>query len=208
MSNFWPWWLGALGLAGVTIGFWAILDRPLGVSGSWARVTRWREERARASADGHMLSGVNIDDALMRATLAEFGAQAAHTIAAMQPPAVNAQPAPRTRATPRAAWTSHLIFLGAMFLGGLLSAWSTGQLEMQPVLDVAHEALFGDGMGMWLTLIGGGVLVGFGTQLAGGCTSGHGLSGCANLLPASLVATAIFFSTAVAVSFALEALLK
>lgn len=49
----------------------------------------------------------------------------------------------------------------------------------------------------------GGILVGFGTRLAGGCSSGHGLSGCGRLRPVSLVATAVFFGTAVAVSFLL-----
>ena len=52
-------------------------------------------------------------------------------------------------------------------------------------------------------LFAGGVLVGFGTRLAGGCSSGHGLSGCGRLQPVSLVATAVFFGAAVAVSFLL-----
>jgi len=51
-----------------------------------------------------------------------------------------------------------------------------------------------------------GVLIGYGAKLAGGCTSGNGLSGNAVLSPASLVATATFFGTAIAVSFLIEAL--
>lgn len=205
MNGFWPWWLGAVGLAGVTIGFWALLDRPLGVSGSWARLLRWRQERVRASADAQMFS-VDIDDALMRATLAEFGDRAVVEIGT-GPVLKNRTPS-QVHITPPATWVSHLIFLAAMFVGGLLSAWSTGHLEWQPILDVGHRAFFGDGLEMWMTLIGGGMLVGFGTQLAGGCSSGHGLSGCANLLPASLAATAIFFSSAVATSLILEAVFK
>jgi uncharacterized protein len=42
------------------------------------------------------------------------------------------------------------------------------------------------------TLIVGGLLVGFGTRLANGCTSGHGVCGLARLSPRSLVATATF----------------
>lgn len=38
----------------------------------------------------------------------------------------------------------------------------------------------------------GGVLIGFGARLAGGCTSGHAIVGCAQLAPASLKATAGF----------------
>jgi uncharacterized protein len=49
-------------------------------------------------------------------------------------------------------------------------------------------------------LIAAGVLIGFGAKLAGGCTSGNGLSGNAMLSRASLAATATFFATAIAVS--------
>jgi uncharacterized protein len=42
------------------------------------------------------------------------------------------------------------------------------------------------------TLIAGGLLVGFGTRLANGCTSGHGVCGLARLSPRSLAATATF----------------
>jgi uncharacterized protein len=55
-------------------------------------------------------------------------------------------------------------------------------------------------------LLVAGALIGYGAKVAGGCTSGNGLSGNAILSPASLVATATFFGTAIAVSFAIEAL--
>lgn len=44
-----------------------------------------------------------------------------------------------------------------------------------------------------LVLVGGGWLVGFGTRWAGGCTSGHAISGISNLQLASLIAVAGFF---------------
>ena len=56
-------------------------------------------------------------------------------------------------------------------------------------------------------LVVAGVLIGFGAKTAGGCTSGNGLSGNAMLSPASLVATATFFGTAIVVSFLIEALI-
>lgn len=43
-------------------------------------------------------------------------------------------------------------------------------------------------------LVGGGVLVGFGTAYAGGCTSGHAISGLANLQVPSLIAVVGFFA--------------
>ena len=43
-----------------------------------------------------------------------------------------------------------------------------------------------------------GLLVGLGTRLGSGCTSGHGVCGIANLSPRSLLATAIFMVTSIA----------
>jgi uncharacterized membrane protein YedE/YeeE len=51
-----------------------------------------------------------------------------------------------------------------------------------------------------------GVLIGFGAKVAGGCTSGNGLSGTASLSPASLAATGTFFATAIVVTFVTKAL--
>jgi uncharacterized protein len=55
-------------------------------------------------------------------------------------------------------------------------------------------------------LLGGGAVMGFGARWAGGCTSGHGMSGVASRSPASLVATMTFFATAVAVTFVVHTL--
>jgi uncharacterized membrane protein YedE/YeeE len=43
-------------------------------------------------------------------------------------------------------------------------------------------------------VIAGGLLVGFGTRLGGGCTSGHGVCGLARLSPRSIVATLLFMA--------------
>lgn len=51
----------------------------------------------------------------------------------------------------------------------------------------------------WLVTAAGGLLVGIGTRLSGGCTSGHGICGLARLSPRSLVATGVFMFTAVVV---------
>jgi len=44
-----------------------------------------------------------------------------------------------------------------------------------------------------LLLLGGGFLIGFGTRYAGGCTSGHAISGLSNLQVPSLIAVIGFF---------------
>ncbi|ETI65801.1 MAG: YeeE/YedE family protein [Sphingobium sp.] len=48
--------------------------------------------------------------------------------------------------------------------------------------------------GSILTLILAGLLVGFGTRLGSGCTSGHGICGLSRLSPRSLVATTLFMA--------------
>jgi uncharacterized membrane protein YedE/YeeE len=51
----------------------------------------------------------------------------------------------------------------------------------------------------WTVIITAGLLVGFGTRLGGGCTSGHGICGIARLSVRSMTATAIFMFTAIVV---------
>jgi uncharacterized membrane protein YedE/YeeE len=53
-------------------------------------------------------------------------------------------------------------------------------------------------------LIVAGLLVGFGTRLGNGCTSGHGVCGMARLSPRSLAATATFMASAAATVFILR----
>jgi uncharacterized protein len=44
-----------------------------------------------------------------------------------------------------------------------------------------------------------GLLVGFGTRLSNGCTSGHGICGIARLSPRSIIATLVFMAAAIVV---------
>jgi uncharacterized membrane protein YedE/YeeE len=51
----------------------------------------------------------------------------------------------------------------------------------------------------WALVIVSGLLVGFGSRLGTGCTSGHGICGIARLSPRSITATMVFMAVAVAV---------
>jgi uncharacterized membrane protein YedE/YeeE len=101
--------------------------------------------------------------------------------------------------TPRLA--VHATFLASVAVGGLLAALMRGTFGAG--MGSAFAARFGTGPGAIAALAAGGVLVGFGTALSGGCSSGHGLTGCGRLMPGSLVATIVFFASAVAVSLLL-----
>lgn len=72
-------------------------------------------------------------------------------------------------------------------LGLAASPWVYSQAFALPVAQVSQDA------GL---LIIAGLLVGFGTRLGGGCTSGHGVCGIARLSPRSVVATMVFMATA------------
>jgi len=47
-------------------------------------------------------------------------------------------------------------------------------------------------------MFAGGLFIGFGTRLAGGCTSGHGIFGLANFEVSSLVTTIAFMAGGIA----------
>jgi len=83
------------------------------------------------------------------------------------------------------------------FLAGLIGAPMVLSLAGAPVQWRSPEA----GMPM---LILGGLLVGFGTRLGSGCTSGHGVCGIGSLSPRSIAATAAFMLTAALVVFTLR----
>jgi uncharacterized protein len=101
-----------------------------------------------------------------------------------------------------------LIFLLSIALGGAVAGRIHGVSWGQTTLSPEFHRLFGHGMSAIAVLFFGGLLVGVGTRWSGGCTSGHGLSGCGRLQPASLVATAVFFGIAIATSFLVERILS
>ncbi len=58
-----------------------------------------------------------------------------------------------------------------------------------------------------LVIVSGGFLVGLGTRLGGGCTSGHGVCGLARLSRRSVVATVVFMGTAIVANVVLRHLI-
>lgn len=76
--EYWPWWIGALALGGVSLGYYLLIGKLLGVSGSWSKVVGWKEDRelARSARELEQADEGEIEDALLAATLAEFGAGA------------------------------------------------------------------------------------------------------------------------------------
>ncbi len=85
------------------------------------------------------------------------------------------------------------------FLCGLLLApglWAAVALNGLPL--PAHTVVAPGG---WVVLVVAGLLVGFGTRLANGCTSGHGVCGLARFSRRSLVAVLCFMGSGMATVF-------
>ncbi len=80
------------------------------------------------------------------------------------------------------------------FIAGVLLAPMLGGLVGHPLATPAMPD-------SWAVSVVAGLLVGFGSRLGGGCTSGHGVCGIARLSRRSLTATVIFMITAIAVVF-------
>ncbi|MGW8123162.1 YeeE/YedE family protein [Roseivirga echinicomitans] len=71
--------------------------------------------------------------------------------------------------------------------------------DMVPMSIFNFEALFT--LKGFVFIVLGGFCVGFGTRYAGGCTSGHAISGLSDLQPASLIAVIGFFAGGLAVTY-------
>lgn len=86
-------------------------------------------------------------------------------------------------------------FIVGLVLGGLVMARVMPSAFGVPVLRAAP------------LIIVAGLLVGVGTRMANGCTSGHGVCGIARLSPRSLTATATFMAAGAATVFVVRHLL-
>jgi len=99
---------------------------------------------------------------------------------------------------PAVDWS--LMIIPGVIIGAFISAVLSGQFHLLWV-----PARWGDSFGynpavrVVVALIGG-ILLGFGARWAGGCTSGHGISGSIQLSLASMITAGCFFAGGIAVA--------
>ena len=102
---------------------------------------------------------------------------------------------------PRVGW--EFVFVVAVIAGGAIAALTGGEFTNE-WLSPMWVARFGDSIALRAMIaFGGGVLMAFGARLAGGCTSGHGISGTLQLNLASWISVICFFIGGVAVAIPL-----
>ena len=73
-------------------------------------------------------------------------------------------------------------FISGLLVSGLIVHWLYNPIPLEIQTDIP-------------VLILAGLLVGFGTRLGSGCTSGHGVCDISRLSPRSIVATGVFMGT-------------
>jgi len=106
---------------------------------------------------------------------------------------------------PRIDWS--LLFVTSIIVGGFIAAWTGGEIRNEWLHPMWVDR-FGDSIAL-RGLIGfaGGVLMAFGARLAGGCTSGHGISGTLQLNVGSWLTAICMFTAGIATAMLLYTVL-
>jgi uncharacterized protein len=183
-AEFWPWWWGGAAVGAIATLYPLLSGRALGVSSFYAKLFEKRSEPE--------LDLAALEAAMLAETEAEFGPSTASETPLQDK-------LDRLRAESE---RSRPLFLLGMVLGPLAYMAVSGRWATTFSLGASFDLRYGEAG--WLpsvVLLGSGMLIGFGTRLAGGCTSGHGISGVARGERGSLLTTAVFWCTALLVAW-------
>lgn len=204
MMEFWPWWVGGAAVAFLATSYPFVTGWFLGVSSLYGTLVDRMLERRRTFE-----SRADLDEfqaALLAATQEVFGDSAK---GAGDPEAeASGQPAGLDVALGDLVATqrgARALFLVGIIGGGALGLWYWGRPFAPATLGSAFDLRFGGSIGLAaLALFGSGVLIGFGTRMAGGCPSGHGITGIACFERGSALSTITFWFTGAAVGWAIH----
>jgi hypothetical protein len=92
---------------------------------------------------------------------------------------------------PSSSW--EVMLLVGIVIGALVSALLSGDFQVQWVSSTWEDAFGANAFLRVAVALLGGVIIGFGARWAGGCTSGHGISGTLQLDVASWISVVFFF---------------
>lgn len=95
------------------------------------------------------------------------------------------------------AWNYGTIFLMGTFLGALLSVLLSRSFRAETVPAVWRERFGPSPVKRLLAAFGGGIILLYGARMAGGCTSGHGISGSLQLALSSWTFFIVMFVTGI-----------
>jgi uncharacterized membrane protein YedE/YeeE len=100
---------------------------------------------------------------------------------------------------PKIGW--YLMLLIGVFLGALMSSWLSGDRSRGPVPPLWRWRFGASKTKRFAAAFAGGAVMVFGARVAGGCTSGHGISGTLQLAVQSWLFITLAFGAAIATAF-------
>ncbi len=89
-------------------------------------------------------------------------------------------------------WSWRVYFIIGIILGGFISSALAGNAGLTTEMGRFTDTVQWPGLLTAIYFFVGGVLLGLGARIAGGCTSGHSIHGLANLHISSMLASAMF----------------
>jgi len=93
-----------------------------------------------------------------------------------------------------------MLVLGIV-VGAFTSAWLSGEFRLEWIPSLWAATFGSNYLPRLVTALCGGIILGFGARWAGGCTSGHGISGTLQLAVSSWVAVVAFFASGALAAF-------
>ena len=102
---------------------------------------------------------------------------------------------------PQVDWA--LMIIPGIIIGAFLSSVLSGTFRIVWVPALWGSVFGNNAVLRIIVALAGGILLGFGARWAGGCTSGHGISGSIQLSLASMITAACFFAGGIAVAMLL-----
>lgn len=193
VPEYWPGWVSGVVLAVLVVAYFWVTGRLVSSSG---RVSVLIDRLRHGPGEELEASDEELAEALRLATIETFGQSAID--ASSQPEVQEPEPPREIRPRAEVSWVGHLAFLIGIVIGGRVSvpsvplAWTLGEGVWAG--RVSEAALP-------FVLLFAGVLVGFGTRMAGGCPIGHGLCGMARGQAGSWAAGLAFFGAGVTLAF-------
>lgn len=190
----WPWWLGGIALGGFIVLYTWVFSRLLGMSATVEYAVA-ELKQPLIPEDRPVLS---MEQAVL-AMAREQGIDPATLGIEIPAEPASAEPAKKPlEFHPR-------MMVAGVFLGALLGWLIEGAPSLQYGMGTAFDALFPFGPAAQAgILFVGGLFIGFGARMAGGCPSGHALGGLSVLSPASLTAIAGYFLSGISLTFLLK----
>jgi hypothetical protein len=95
-----------------------------------------------------------------------------------------------------------MLVLGIV-VGAFTSAWLSGEFRLEWIPSLWAATFGSNYLPRLVTALCGGIILGFGARWAGGCTSGHGISGTMQLAISSWISAICFFAGGIAAALLL-----